>query len=92
MLNFLKKPTRASAPNFEARRHYIFEVPFDELTDDSVVCTCAKITYRDVKQELEFGIDNADELLRDLDAGNSCRKCVAYLELLIAHAKKELGI
>lgn len=91
-MSLFKKTERASTPNFESRRHYIFEVPFDELTGDSVVCTCAKITYRDVKRELEFGVENADELLTELDAGNSCRKCVKYLELLIEHAKSEMGM
>lgn len=92
MFKFAKKHERASAPNFEARRHYIFEIPFDELKDESIVCTCAKITYADVKRELSFGIENADELLTELDAGNSCRKCVKYLEMLIEHAKNEMGI
>lgn len=90
-MGFLKKSERASAPNFESRRHYVFEVPFDELTDDSIVCTCAKITYADVKQELGFGIENADELLAELDAGNSCGKCVEYLGSLIKHAKQEMN-
>lgn len=70
-MSLFKKTERASTPNFESRRHYIFEVPFNEL---------------------EFGIENADELLTELDAGNSCRKCVKYLELLIEHAKSEMGM
>ena len=81
---------RASEPNFENRRHYIFEVPFDELTDDSIVCTCCQIKYSDVKRELEFGIETVDELLESLEAGNSCRKCVKYLEMLLEHAREEL--
>lgn len=83
---------RASEPNFESRRHYIFEVPFDQLTDDSIVCTCCQIKYSDVKRELEFGINTVDELLEDLEAGNACRKCVKYLEMLLDHAREELGM
>lgn len=90
MLNFLKKGTRASEPNFESKRRYAFEIPFDELKDDSIVCNCAKITYADVKRELGFGIENAGELLAELDAGNSCSKCVKYLEQLIEHTKSEI--
>lgn len=83
---------RSSAPNFESRKHYIFEVPFDQLTDSSVVCTCANITYADFKNELQFGFDTVEEILNDLEAGDTCRKCVKYLELLLVHAKEELGM
>lgn len=83
---------RSSEPDFGARRHYIFEVPFDELTDDSVVCTCANITYRDFKNELEFGFTTVDEILTDLEAGDTCRKCVKYLNMLLEHAQEELGM
>lgn len=85
---------RSSAPDFsDSRRHYIFEVPFDQLTDESIVCTCARITYADVKQEIEMGIaNNVDELLASLEAGDTCRKCVKYLDLLMDHAREELGM
>lgn len=83
---------RSSAPNFESRRHYIFEVPFDELTDDSIVCTCCDIKYSDVKQEIEFGINTVDELLESLEAGNTCRKCIKYLGMLMDHAREEMGL
>lgn len=83
---------RASEPNFENRRHYIFEVPFDELTDDSIVCTCAKIKYSDFKNEFEMGYTSVDEILNDLEAGDTCRKCVKYLEMLLEHAREELGM
>ena len=83
---------RSSAPVFESRKHYIFEVPFDQLTDSSVVCTCANITYADFKNELQFGFETVDEILADLEAGDTCRKCVSYLNLLLDHAKKELGM
>ncbi len=83
---------RASAPDFGTRKHYIFEVPFDQLTDDSVVCTCANITYRDFKQELEFGFETVEDILKDLEAGDTCRKCVKYLEMLLDHAKEEMGM
>lgn len=91
-MSFLKKIGHAGASKPEQHRAHPFEVPFDELTDDSIVCTCAKISYADVKRELGFGIENADELLKELDAGNSCGKCVKYLERLIEHAKGELGM
>lgn len=92
MLNFLKKGTHTGERASEAKSHYAFEIPFDELKDDSVVCNCAKITYADVKRELGYGIESADELLAELDAGTSCRKCVSYLERLIEHAKSELSL
>lgn len=83
---------RSSEPDFSNRRHYIFEVPFDQLTDESIVCTCCNIKYSDVKQELQFGINTVDELLEDLEAGNACRKCVKYLDMLMDHAREELGM
>lgn len=91
MLNFFKKGTHTGERTSEAKRRYAFEIPFDELKDDSIVCNCAKITYADVKRELGFGIENADELLAELDAGNSCSKCVKYLEQLIEYAKSEMA-
>lgn len=83
---------KSSESDSGRRRHYIFEVPFDELTDDSVVCTCAQIKYRDIKQEIEFGFTTADEILEDLEAGDACRKCMNYLNRLIDHAKQDMGI
>lgn len=83
---------KSNASDSSGKRHYIFEVPFDELTDDSVVCTCAQIKYRDIKQEIEFGFTTVDEILEDLEAGDACRKCVNYLNLLIEHAKQEIGM
>lgn len=91
-MGFLKKLTHSTAPGTQPTRRHPFEIPFDELTDESIVCTCAKITYADVKRELGFGIENADELLHELDAGNSCGKCVKYLEMLIEHAKQETNM
>lgn len=91
-MGFLKKLTHAGAQSAQPTRRHPFEIPFDELTDDSIVCTCAKITYADVKRELGFGIENADELLAELDAGNSCGKCVEYLGALIRHAKQEMNM
>lgn len=83
---------RSSKPDFQSRKHYIFEVPFDQLTDDSIVCTCAQIKYSDVKQCIEFGITSVDGILEDLGAGDSCRKCVSYLEMLVDHARTEMGL
>lgn len=89
-MSLFKKKDRASAAS--SGHNYAFEIPFDKLTDESVVCNCAKITYGDVKREFGYGVENAEELLSDLDAGRSCRKCVKYLEELIEHAKLEMNM
>lgn len=60
-----------------------FSLDLTTLTEDTIVCKCQKITYKDILNAIEQGAKNYEEVQAATNCGVGCEKCVESLKQLV---------
>ncbi len=58
------------------------------MNDNKIICDCYHITFKDIKNALEEGAENFDEVSEMTNAGQGCGHCQADVAKIIKMIKK----
>jgi NAD(P)H-nitrite reductase large subunit len=56
--------------------------------DDEIICHCASITYKEIKDAILNGADTVELISDKTDAGISCGYCIEHLEIILEELNK----
>ena len=62
--------------------HGQFELNFEELQEDTIVCKCKKVTYGDMVKAVEQGASTYEEVSKITNCGVGCERCIDSLRKL----------
>ncbi|QMS85859.1 (2Fe-2S)-binding protein [Candidatus Xianfuyuplasma coldseepsis] len=57
--------------------------------DDDVICYCAEVTYKQIKQAIQKGAKTIDHIGDINEAGIACGTCIEDLEIIVKALIKE---
>lgn len=60
------------------------------MKDDTILCKCFGVTYKDIKDAILNGAESFDELSEATNCGQGCGRCAAEIAKIFKQAKKEL--
>lgn len=66
----------------EHGEHGQFELNFEELQEDTIVCKCKRVTYGDMVKAVEQGASTYEEVSKITNCGVGCERCIDSLRKL----------
>lgn len=64
----------------------------DSLEDGDVICSCNNVTFGDIRETIESGVHNMDDLKKITTAGTGCGGCLPMVKSILDNQLEKAGI
>lgn len=85
----MKQHHHHGGPHSHGDAHAHSRVPFEAMTDDSVICNCNHLTLKELRGAVANGAQTPDEALARYGMEIRCGACVQRMATLMARLKDD---